>query len=84
MNKEIQIFKEISQYKEQKAIKSDDMLAEKLIFDKDDMIQSVKNLSKTEIILPRSNGSINFKFTPRVFPTPSRESQDKQEKDVSI
>ena len=50
------------------------------------MIENIQNIQKSlneESIAPRSNGIINFKFTPRVFPTPSRESQDKQEKDVS-
>jgi hypothetical protein len=32
--------------------------------------------------MPRTAGNIQIKFTPRVFPTPSRESQDKLEREV--
>lgn len=67
--------KKISENKNSKSI-------EKLIFN--DMIENSQKFSYDEqFIAPRSNGIINFKFTPRVFPTPSRESQDKQEKDVN-
>jgi hypothetical protein len=30
----------------------------------------------------RPQGTIQIKFTPRAFPTPTRESQDQQEKEV--
>jgi hypothetical protein len=33
---------------------------------------------------PRSTGRIEVKFTPRVFPTPVRESQEQNEKEVFI
>lgn len=38
---------------------------------------------KTKITpVPRSTGRIEVKFTPRVFPTPVRESQEQNEKEV--
>ena len=33
---------------------------------------------------PRSASTIQIKFTPRVFPTPCRESTDKQEREVTL
>ena len=33
---------------------------------------------------PRGTGRIEVKFTPRVFPTPVRESQEQNEKEVFI
>ena len=45
--------------------------------DKENSKEKVK-----EIPDPRSASVIQVKFTPRVFPTPSRESQEKNEQDV--
>ena len=82
----IEFFKEKAIFKEQNVSseKTEKIIStEKLTFDDNDIIENIQKALNEEIIAPRSNGIINFKFTPRVFPTPSRESQDKQEKDVS-
>ena len=53
------------------------------IFDGGETTMYVKKQEEESVLPePRSGGRIEIKFTPRVFPTPSRESQDEKEKEV--
>jgi hypothetical protein len=60
--------------------------AQKSIFEEStntlEVSSSTVEANKDQAILPRASGNIQIKFTPRVFPTPSRESTDAVEREV--
>lgn len=77
---------EIESFKNEKkllTIKPKIVITDKDIFKNDDVYLPIATTVKVvkETPQPRSNGNIQIKFTPREFPTPSRESQEIQEKE---
>ena len=68
----------------EEAIRVKEAEKQKLIHSfEDEQIQfSNKQVDEINVIAPRSCCKIQIKFTPRVFPTPCRESQDVQEREV--
>lgn len=90
VHQEMESFKQLS---EMKAVTNETIAKEakpidnKSIFEDDNNDFGFEIIQPSDIepeIAPRSNGTISFKFTPRIFPTPTRESQDQQEKEVKI
>jgi hypothetical protein len=53
---------------------------EKIIFKANEIAS--RRESKNPLPEPRVSNTIQIKFTPRIFPTPSRESQDNLEKEA--
>ena len=62
---------------------SDEEKQDKNIFDEPIVKVKIKEPEQEDLPAPRSTSTIQVKFTPRIFPTPQRESTNKQETEVN-
>lgn len=91
--KEIEIFKELKQVETavlsqpEHAYPADPPIEQenKLVFnDFEEPIKDNSNFKiEEDLPAPRAARTVQIKFTPRVFPTPQRESTERQEKEVN-
>lgn len=84
--KEIEMFKkkQVSSEEEEESSSEEEKEEDKNIFNEPVIDVMKKEPKQEDLPAPRSATTIQVKFTPRIFPTPQRESTNKQETEVRI